>query len=514
MFLLVSGFLLSPAMGYAQVNQGELGSLGPVEFVNYEGPYSRIETRAQIRSIGYSLGLAVKNGSSRTGTDGRYFIIHSTSDADGIKLDADIMGFGPDVGVDHIRNLRLILQGYLEAAYEYTERDAALLAEYITIYNAVYRGDWTFFQSRYKIPVMNNLSQEKAGLALRYDEWPGRTLMLIPLGGRGGQLSAVDTSSISDSRVIEQLRQEPDMGLDQRKDMVELQEREADEASLQAAITREAIRQEEERIARERQEASTREEQARLEQQRIERQRQESGSDQAALDREEEAALAQQREAQQRLDELAQQQDEVAGQRQRAEEMDDFATQRNTGAQQERQQIAEDQQAAISRTPPPSLPDGILGVTIQNNNLPLGRLVLLDNSGREIKQSPLNTVNARTVTMIGGRIYAIAGTTQGQGAIRLVEISGNTLEMQKQGNDDISAESLLWVNGQELYAITGSGNNINLGRFNTDLALEARSSINVHPLASVFFYSGNLLTQRRDGSAALLDPISLGERRQ
>ncbi len=145
-----TGFFASPL--FAQVNQSELENLGPVEFINYEGPYSRIETRAQIRNIGYSLGQVIKDGTARTGASGRYFVIHSVSEQDGFKLDADIFGLGPDVGVDHIRNLRLIIQGYLEAAYEYTERDAALIAEYVTIYNAVYRGDIGYFGSRYKNP--------------------------------------------------------------------------------------------------------------------------------------------------------------------------------------------------------------------------------------------------------------------------------------------------------------------------------------------------------------------------
>jgi hypothetical protein len=109
-------FMFVPALG-AQVNQSELGPLGTVEFLNYEGPYSVINTRAQIRNIGFVLGQAVRGGSERSGALGRYFVIHSMSGEDGRKLDADIFGLGVDVGVDHIRNLRLIIQGYLEAAY-------------------------------------------------------------------------------------------------------------------------------------------------------------------------------------------------------------------------------------------------------------------------------------------------------------------------------------------------------------------------------------------------------------
>ena len=513
-FAISMGILfLAPTLA-AQVDQVELGELGPVEFINYEGPYSRIETRAQIRAIGYAMGQAVKAGNTSAGQQGRYFVINSKSDPDGLKLDADIFGLGVDVAVDHIRNLRFIIQGYLEAAYDYTERDAALLAEYITIYNAVYRGDINYFNSRYKADVMRHLTPERAGIALRFDEWPGQTLMLIPLGtGLGGPLSAVDTSTISDARVTESLRQEPDASIDQRREMVDLREREAEEASQRAATQREAIRQEEERIAREREEAARSEQQARQEQQRIAQERQQPGADQEALDarqREAEEAAAQARQQQEELDS---QQREVAAQSQDADRQEAFAEQRAAEAQQERQQIAQDQQAIIQQQPVAAQASGVLGASITMPGTSLGRLVRLDSeTGRETRVSPLNAVNIRTVNQIGNRIFAVAGEARGSGAIRLVEINASTLEMQKQGDDNIAPNSLLWVNGQDIYAITADGSSLYIARFNTDLVLQARSAITVHPFASLLFNDSFLITQRQDGSAALLNPRDLTEK--
>ena len=531
-FAVVAGVLFLAQPLAAQVDRSELENLGAVEFINYVGPHSRIETRAQIRSIGYSLGQTVKAGNARSGASGRYFVIHSKSDPDGLKLDADIFGLGVDVGVDHVRNLRFILQGYLEAAYDYTERDASLLAEYITVYNAVYRGDMDFFSSRYKSAVTANLSGEKAGLSLRYDEWPGQTLIVIPLGtGLGGPLSSIDTSSISDSRVTESLRQEPDKSLDQRKDMVDLKEREADEASQQAAIKREAIRQEEQKITQERQQtqqqqqqARQQEQQARQEQQQAARERQQPGADQqtqqAAAQREQAAdqraqqAQRQQQQAQQRQQELNKQQQAADEQKKEAEKQEAFAEQKNTEAQQERSQIAEDQQSVIAQesASQQTAGSGVLGVSILSQNSSMGRMVRLDsNTGTIITQSPLNTLNVRTITMVSGRIFAIAGENRGNGAIRLVEINNNTLEMLKQGDNDITPESLLWMNGQDLYAVTDVDGKRCLARFNTDLVLQARSSAAVHQFASVFLSDGFIATQRDDGSALLLNPADLSE---
>jgi hypothetical protein len=330
----------------------------------------------------------------------------------------------------------------------------------------------------------------------------------------GGPLSSIDTTVITDSRVTEELRQIPDMSIDQRKDMADFKEREADQAAQQAAAAREAIREEEQRIAREREQATTQQQQARQEQQQIAQERQEAGADQQALDQRQQAAEQQQQEASQRQEELDQRRSDLEEQRREAERQEAFAEQKGAEAQEERRQIALDQQAIISQEPPPAQAEGVLGAAILNPLSSLGRLVKLDpNTGRETLRSPLNTVNVRTIIQIDSKILAIAGENQESGAIRLVEINGDTLEMRKQGDDDIAPQSLLWTNGRDIYAVINTGENLYLARFNTDLVLQANSSITVHPFASALFSGAYIVTQRADGSAVLLNAGDLSERR-
>jgi hypothetical protein len=484
----------------------------PVVFINYAGPYARIETREQIRAIGAGLGINIRNGNSRTGPLNRYFVIHSVSDPDGDRLDADIFGLGVDVGVDHIRNLRTIIQGYLQESYGYSAEDAALLAQYITIYNAVFRGSWDYFDSRYKRPVLGELTPEKAGLSIRFDEWPGRTLMVIPLGtGRSGSLSAVDTGSIASRDVVEELRRDDDRGIEQRKDMVNLKEREAEQAAQEAALQREAIAEEERRIAEERAAAAR-------EREELARQRQQNEAEQAQQTQQErrqeqERIAAREAEAGKQEAELDRREQALDQQRAEAAAAETRAEQKTAEAQQEREDIARDQQQIIDQTAAqPQTAAGILGVRIANADSSLGRIVQVNPGiGSELRSSSLNTVNARTVTFMQGKLLAVAGENRGNGAIRLVEISTQTLEMLRQGDDDIHPGSLLWVNGGDLYAITVSGGVLNLARFNADFAIQAKSAIAVHPYASVIFQDSRLLTQYGDGRAAILDAKTLAE---
>jgi hypothetical protein len=514
---------------HAQVNRDELRDLPPVVFINYEGPHARIDTREQIRQIGVVLGQQIserERGIAATlagmsieqrreysyrfeiGALNRYFVIHSVSGPENGKLDADIFGLGVDAGVDHVRNLRTIIQGYLQAAYDYSESDARLLAEYITIYNAVYRGNWDYFVSRYKTPVIGHLVRDRAGLSIRYDEWPGRTLMLIPLGHGG--LSAIDTAAITDARVTEELRRAEDQGIPLRQEMVDLIERQADQAEQQAQIERETIRQEERQVAEER-------DRVQQEIQRIEQERQRTQEEQqAGRITQEEAARTQEelarreQEIERTEQELREREGDIEQRREEAQRLEDFAEQRMDEAQRQREEIATDQQAAIIQ----ETTGGILGITIERGNPAMGRLILFNPAtGDEIRSSPLDTVHVRTVAFIGGRIFAIAGENTGNRAVRLIEINQTNLLMAKQGDDDIRAGSLLWVNGQDLYAITADlrNNNFYLGRFDTNLELQAVSSMRVHPESSVTIQQGRLLTQREDGSPLILNPGDLTE---
>ncbi|MDR0690342.1 MAG: hypothetical protein LBG08_08790 [Spirochaetaceae bacterium] len=525
--LFVGPLLRLPAQETA-VNREELErNLAPVEFINYAGPQDRIETLDQIRSLGTALGTVIRGGINRAGSAGRYFVIHSVSSPEGDKLDADIFGLGIDVGVDHIRNLRLIIQGYLEAAYEYSPRDAALLAEYATIYNAVFRGTGDYFSSRYKNPVMENITPERAGISIRFDEWPGQTLMLIPLGtGAPGSLSALDTTILTSPEVVEELRGEDDRGIAQRKEMVDLKEREAGEAEQRAALQREAIVEEEARIAQERTEAAQERTEAAQERAEIAQERRQVQQAQAEgratpeETRQAEEQLAEreqaldQREAEtaQREQDLDRQEQVLEEKEQEAQASEDFADRKIAEAQQERADIARDQQELLNR-PPQGAGAGVVGVRLTAPDSPLGRIVRMDTDSKaEIKTSDLNTVNARTFTSLGGKLIAAAGENRGTGAIRLIVINPATLEMDKQGNDPISPESLLWTRGNDLYAITSAGGGLYLARFNTDLELQVRSTVTVHPFASVTFNGDSILTQRSDGALVILDGGTLAER--
>jgi len=536
---LLTAFAVIPSLSALEVDKEELESTrnSNIIFINYEGPHARIESREDIRGIGYALGRAIKAGALRAGATNRYFAIHSVEN-NKTQLDADIFGLGVDVGVDHIKNVRLILQGYLEGAYDYSPSDAALLAQFITIYNAVYRGNWDYVTSRYAPKVVSELTKEKAGLSIRFDEWPGQALILIPLAtGQAGSLSAIDTSPITEKPVIEQLKKDENLGLDERKDMVDLKEREAQEAKQTAQVQKEAIAQEEARIAAEKaaleaEKAKLAEEKARAEQAGADKAvaqttgetsagtattetagtQTKQGSPEPIPTAQELAAKEEAIQAQEKA--IAQKEEALEAQKQEAAALEARATQKEQEAKAERAEIAKDQQQVIQeQEAAKSAPEGILGISLLQNTNALGRLLLVNPSnGNAIKQSTLNTVNSRAMVVLADKIIAIAGQAQGSGAVRLVQIDPKSLEMMKQGDVDIASTSLLWVQGEDIYALANSSGKVKLARFDQDLQLLNKSAIEVHPYASVLFYGETLLTQKIDGAPVLLNSKDLTEK--
>jgi putative antigen protein len=239
-FVCLCAFALMNAVFAIEVDQNELRQAEntPIEFINYTGPHSEIDSLQSIAAIGTALAGAAQRG--RAGDMNRYAVIHAVDTTVQTGLDADILIIGSGAKVDHVTNLRVIIAGYLRAAYGYSEKDAKTIAHFVTIYNAVYRGNLEVFKAKYKAAVLKNLTADKIGLALRYDEWPGKTQVVIPLSDQkySGTLSTIDTTSISDKNVVEKMREQDDKDLETRKDMIDLKERESDAARERAGVAR------------------------------------------------------------------------------------------------------------------------------------------------------------------------------------------------------------------------------------------------------------------------------------
>lgn len=218
-----------------------------INFSNYQGRYQRVDSLQAIQGIGSTLAAGVVRDKTSTGNYGvAYRVLHILGTPEEKGKPADIIELLPAAGVDHIDNIRRIVSAYLTGAYGYARKDADLLAFYITIYNAVYRGNLDFFAKRFKPAVLQVLTAEKAGLAITWQDWAGKTQLVIPLGvavatvGEDNKLSSISTAELVGPQVLETVRDTPDKSTDKRADMANLIDRTVDQE--QAAIEAERAR--------------------------------------------------------------------------------------------------------------------------------------------------------------------------------------------------------------------------------------------------------------------------------
>jgi hypothetical protein len=491
------------------VNRAEIESVKgrKIEFINYVGPHDVVDTKDQIYAIGEDMGLPVARGARTAGSLDRYAVIHAVDPSVKTGFDADIVVLGKDAGVDHIRNLRWIVSGFLEKGYGYSRKDADVLAEFVTIYNAVYRGDLDYYGSRYKAVVMGHLSKENAGLALRWDEWRGRTRIVIPLGANAasGKLSSVDTRALTEEKVVSKMREADDKSVDARKGMVDIKEREIKESDKAIAAGKDDLAAKDKALADEKaaiaaEEKSLAEEKAGI----VDRAEDKDAiaAREAALEERKAAAAAAEKERAD-LDEAIKR--EEAAKAAKTEEV-----------KEDRATIAKDQQTAIKEelTGKPGEdakgePAGTFPQALSMAS-PHSRLVSLNlSTGGTLKQSEVNTIRARTLLESGDLYYCVAGGMVAQQAVRLISIEKASLKLKGEGKDDLFEDSLLIQNGGKFYAVVAKGGAFYVGTFDDSLKLTAVSDETVHPYTVLSFMPEGLFVQLGKGGFAFLDPASL-----
>ncbi|CEM62513.1 hypothetical protein DWQ65_01325 [Treponema phagedenis] len=539
LFFCVLSFLW---FGFAiEVDQAEVERNGNkvIEFINYTGPHAETDTAEAIRAIGRGLSSAVKYGS--VGETARYYIIHAVDEKETTGFDADIFIIGANARVDHIDNIRLIIASYLSTAYGYSARDAATLANFITVYNAVYRNDMNNFQNRYKQVVTKHLSANTVGIALRYDQWPGQTQIVIPLSDAkySGSLSTIDTTTITDKKVVEKMREDKDKNIDTRKDMIDLKERESAESQERAkeqqkeanAATKDAKKQQKEAEAK-KAEAKVKQQEAKKAQkeaEQAEKKAKENPEDKKAqkeaevkkakAEAKQQEAEAAEKEAEEKQQEAKEAQEAAAKKQEEATQEQKRAEKKAEEAQDERKGVASDTQKIIEeeRKDKEAAEDAALegtlpgyGLKVIDEKQMLSEIVMLDlKTEKQLKVSPLNTVRGRSLYEEGDSLIAIAGTTGGNGVISLVQINTKTLEIIKQSKEQIAAQSILLQKDRDYYAVVNQNGKYYLGRFNDNLELLAKSAIQVLPFTAVTVSERGIIIQDISSAMRLLKPGDL-----
>ena len=537
--LLSTAAFSQTATGDLKPDRGEIESAksSSVAFVNYEGPQSRIDSLAAIKGLGASLGIEMAAGGQArsAGSAARYQVIRAIDAAVKEGLDADILILGPEAQVDHVRNLRWIIAGYLVSAWAYAQGDAYTLATFITVYNAVHRGDMKYLGSKYKGVVLKELGAETAGLALSYTEWPGKSRIVIPLsaGAAAGKLGAVDTGVVSDKAVADSLKGQPDKGVGDRQALVDVKEREAAQAQADLDKKKADLAQAEKKLAEDRAKAEA--DRAALEAEKAPAAAAktaatgstpatgttpvgtapagttpagtaappaaELATKEAAVKAEEAAVAAAAADVAAKKDEAA------AGTAAVAAKKDEAAA--------DRKDITADQKAVIATevaAKGAAAANGIFLIRVGEDANHLAQIVFVDaDKGTLIRLSRINSLHLRSFAELSDAFVAVSGLDGKPGGVKLVKLDKVSLESVAESKSDVFGESVVLVSGTSIYAVVKAAD----GKYYpakfaaADLAEQARAKDAVMPYTLLREASGSVAAQAIGGSFVLLKPDTL-----
>jgi hypothetical protein len=540
---LSSAPIVAQVAGALSPDRAEIESVGAssVVFVNYEGPEPRIDSLADIKGLGAALGRELPAGgaATRSGSAARYQVIRAIDPSVKTGLDADIIILGPGAQVDNIRNLRWIIAGYLVAAWSYAEKDAYTLATFITVYDAVHRGDMKYFSAKYKEIVQRELTPETAGLALSYAEWAGKSRIVVPLsaGAAAGRLGAVDTGAVSDKAVTESLKAQPDKGVAERQALVDVKEREAAQKQAELDKQKAALAAAEKKLADDKAKAE---------------------ADRAALEAAKAAAAASApaappnpaatasaavatpeapagtnagapaggaapsaelstKEAAVKAEEAqvaagtaavaAKKADVVAGEAAVASKQTEAAAERKDITADQKQVIAAEVAAKGA-----AAAAGVFLIRVGNDADHLAQVVLVDpGKGAAIRSSRINTLHLRSLAELPDAFVAVSGLAGKPGGVKLVKLDKASLESVAETKSEMFPESAVLVSGDSIYALASTPDGkCYVARFAVaDLAEQARAKDASAPYALLREASGEIAAQSPDGSFALLKPDTL-----
>lgn len=495
--------------------------LNNIVFRNYVGPVMVINTAQEIRGIGFALAAGVQNRERFTYA-GKYSVIRVFQPEDP-KLSADIIVLEPAARVDHINGLNLIVSAYLERTFNYTREDARVLANFVTRYNALFRGNMDFFRNTYAAGVVQNLSAENAGLSTFYQEWPGRSRIVIPLRSSlsAGPRGLIDSDEVSRPEVTRAMPPTPE-NLQERREIVNIREREIQreeqaiqqrEEQLRQQQTQQAPNQTPPNAQQQAQQTPPGQQPAQADRQNPQAPQNQSGQNQPPPNRDDQQGRQPQQNAQQTpagQQPAATQQSPEQQELQRAREQ---LQQREENLQRDRQEIQQQEQqiaqAPQQRPAERERVDPVLFLSVDNDPN-AAQFLMLDAAGRRrLARSDLNSIRGRKYVDLPDGFLVIAGREGGDAAVRLVVVDKERLGVLRTGTHDIHPDSDLQAQGQNVYAVFRDGNTTRLGLFNPALELVRRTEATVRPQTVIQIQGQRLLVQGTDGRVLFLNPTTL-----
>ena len=185
-----TGFLFAAEAEEAQIDTTILDKAYVETYINDKTSVSwkNYSTGKQIRDMGRRLGAEIKYQEQVNHAESPYaggspdFKYKAVRIYPGTKAGADVIYVERHARVNTIQNMRRIVSGYIERAYDIPMDKADEIAKKVCYWNTNHYNEKSYFKANFQVRVREVFANKTSiiGLARSYRNWPGKTRIVIP----------------------------------------------------------------------------------------------------------------------------------------------------------------------------------------------------------------------------------------------------------------------------------------------------------------------------------------------
>jgi hypothetical protein len=520
-----------------------------VEFINYQGANKKADPISAVEGIGKELSRGGDN--ERVRFHMKYSIIRAITKDEPDKFSADIFSIDKDAKVGHIDVVRRITTSYLFSRYGYTRKNARAISLFLSYYNAVHRGDLAYFGSKYKSLVMKYIDSRNAGISTKYWEWPGATMMLIPLTEQAqkGKLDAIEPDILSDKKTMDQIRRD-EKNIPDRKDMTDLRERKLKKDTKDLEEDKKKQKDENKKIEEEKKEIEKKKEELKQKEEALKKEKEETKKIVEPEKRKEkekeiekkENKLEEEKQETKKIEEGARKKEELSKEKEKTiSDKEKTIQKRDESIKEEKKQIEKDELKRDMKQKPEQARKKLeekekeldkredkLREKEMDKNIYAGKLYylkikeylegghynndlyMINASTRKIMfKSPVENICGSRYDIYSGGIVLITHRGSHTSGHRLVLVDKDTLAAKVYGNDDVFWRSFIEIRDGYIYAITYDKGKHYLGRFDGSLKLVAKSKEELSENTFISFWDNYIYINRQDKKIIVLNKEDL-----
>ncbi|MCX8029130.1 MAG: hypothetical protein N2712_03950 [Brevinematales bacterium] len=527
-FLTYALILIVPVLSHSiSLEEEEIKKAKKVEFENYKGSVKSISIRELI-NIGYTLA---EMSSEEQKVDYNNYYILRVLPTNGL-LGADVIFISKYSKVKHINAIRYIITGYLSKQFGYPTKQAFTLSVFVTYYNAFYRSNLDYFKSKYTKRLFY-FTSKNIGISTKYYDWPGKTELVIPtrITLRGEKLNL---GEVSKKDVIEEIRaREDDLGIKERKELVEIRKKELEEEKKKLEEKEEEIKLRQQNIDKKYEEISEKEEKIKLDQTLTEEQKQkqvkELEEEKKMLEEEKEKLEKEKKKIEDIKSELKSEEEDIKKEEEEIKEDEKRVLAKEEDLQKKAKELKEKEEKLKQKEEElAKLEEKTVSQKAGDKTIFASKMYYLKKQDFEpqahynnvmylIDLSSMKTIKKSSFTNIcGSKYYVYADGVVVIGYNRthsqdhfLVLLDRENVEPKIIGKDNIFWRSFIEFKNDYLYAITITNRRYYLGKFNRNLERIAISDTEVHPDTFITFYDNKIFINDKDKNIIVLDESTM-----